>query len=84
MSPTGALTIPEGIEPFAIWAMMWKLPLCRYYSKTDGTTKTKLRLIALLETPLKLIESIAVDQHANHIVAPLQARHVGFRAKDGA
>ena len=47
----------------------------------DGSKRTKLRPIALLDTPLKLIESVAVDQHADHIIALLQ---VGFWVRDGA
>ena len=49
----------------------------------DGTTKAKLRLIAFLATPLKLCESIIVDQQADHIIVPLRARLVVFRVKDG-
>ena len=46
--------------------------------------ETRLRPIALLETPLKLIESVAVDQHADHIIALMQEQQVGFRVSDGA
>ena len=50
----------------------------------DGSKKTKLRPIALLETHLKLIESVAVDQHADHIIALMQEQQVEFRVRDGA
>ena len=46
----------------------------REQKNSDGT-KTKLRPIALLATPMKFIESIAVDQVAGHI---------GFRVQFGA
>ena len=49
----------------------------------DGSKRTKLRPVALLVTPLKLIESVAVDQHADHNIA-LQEQQVGFRVRDGA
>ena len=45
--------------------------------------ENKLRPIALLVTPLKLIESVAVDQHADHIIALMQEQQVGFRVRDG-
>ena len=69
--------IPEGLSSFANWAQMWALelankvetqPQIREVDDWDGSTKTKLRPIALLETPLTLIESVAVDQHT-HIIA---------------
>ena len=44
--------------------------------KADVATKTTLRPIALLEILLKLIDSIAVDQIADHIFA--------LRVQDGA
>ena len=47
----------------------------RDQTNADGITKTKLRPIALLATPMKFIESIAVDQVAGHI---------GFRVQVGA
>ena len=50
----------------------------------DGTTKSKLRPVALLETVLKLVESVVVDQRADHSVTQLQARQVGYRVTDGA
>ena len=50
----------------------------------DGSKRTKLRPIALLETHLKLIESVAVDQHADHIIALMQEQQVGFRVRGGA
>ena len=50
----------------------------------DGSTKTKLRLIALLEIHLKVTESAAADQHADHIIALVQEQQVGFRVRDGA
>ena len=46
--------------------------------------RRKLRPTALLETPLKLTESVAVDQHANHIIALTQEQQVEFRVRDGA
>ena len=49
-----------------------------------GTLKTKLRSVALLETPLKLIEFIAVDQHADHTVSQQQNRQVGLRRRHGS
>ena len=48
----------------------------------DGTTKVKLRqkaLLDLLEGPMKLIESIAVDQAADHLMTLMQTQQVGFR-----
>ena len=49
-----------------------------------GTLKAKLRPVALLETPLKLIEFIAVDQHADHTVSQQQNRQVGLRGRHGS
>ena len=45
----------------------------------DGTKKTELRPIALLETPLKVMESGAFDQDVDHIIALMQEQQVGFR-----
>ena len=45
--------------------------------------RTKFGPIALLDTPLKLIESVAVDQHADHIIALMQEQQV-VRVRDGA
>ena len=33
---------------------------------------------------MKLIESVAADQHADHIIALMQEQQVGFRVRDGA
>ena len=55
------------------------VPLIKEVVNPDVNNKD-LRPIALLETPLKVIESIDVDQHAVHIVALMQLRQVGFRA----
>ena len=56
--------------------------------KRGWTTRTdqreQLRPIALLETPLQLIKSVAVDQHADHITALMQEQQVEFRVRDGA
>ena len=38
----------------------------------------------MLDTHLKQIESVAVDQQVDHIVALIQEQHVGFRVRDGA
>ena len=38
----------------------------------DGKTKVTIRPIALLEALQKLVESVAVDQHADHIIALMQ------------
>ena len=70
-------------------AELWlKALLCSFDQRdqklADGNTKTKLRPIALLETPRKLIESIAVHLVVDHIVALMQTRQVGFRVQDGA
>ena len=67
------------------WSTRWRrncgegniIPLMREVDNPDGSTKTNLRPIALLETLLKLIESsVAVDQNA------VQEHQVGCR--DGA
>ena len=46
--------------------------------------ENKITTDALLETLLELIETVAVDQHAGHIIAPMQEQQVGFRVRDGA
>ena len=48
-----------------LWLRANIVPLIRKVDNLDGSTKTKLRPIALLETLLKLIESVAVDQRAD-------------------
>ena len=58
--------------------------MTREVDNPDGSKRTKLSTIALLETPLKLIESVAVDQHADHIIALVQEQQVGFRVRDVA
>ena len=61
------------------------VPLMREVDNPDGSKRTKLRPIALLETLLKLIESVAVCQHSDHIIALMQEQQVGlFRDRDGA
>ena len=74
------LKIPKSECP-DIWI---RLP--RHKCERGGTTRTdqreqKIRPIALLETPLKLIQSVAVDQHADHIIALMQEQQVGFRVR---
>ena len=58
--------------------------MIREVDNPDESKKAKLRRIALLETLLKLIESVAVDQHADHINALMQEQQVGCRVRDGA
>ena len=45
------------------------VPLTREVDNPDGSKRTDLLPIALLETHLKLIESVAFDQHDDHIIA---------------
>ena len=83
--------MPEGLSSFANWAQMWTLglankdeaqlwfPLIREVDNPNGSTKSKLRPIAHLETPLKLI--VAVHQHADHIIALMQEQQVGFQGQ---
>ena len=66
------------------WLRANIVPLTKEIENPDGTKKTKLRPIALLETPLKLIESVAVDQQADMMIALMQEQQVGFRVRDGA
>ena len=47
----------------------------------NGTTNTQLRTIVLLETPPIRIETVAVDQHADRIIAFVQEQQVGFRSR---
>ena len=67
-----------------LWLRANIVPLIREVDNPDGSKKTKLRPIALLETPLKLIESVAVDQHSGHIIALMQEQQVGFGVRSGA
>ena len=52
------------------------VPLTRKVDNPDGSKRTKLRPIALLETLLRLIESVAVDHHTDHIFALMQEQQV--------
>ena len=67
-----------------LWLRANIVPLIREVDNPDGSKRTKLRPTAPLETPLKLIESVAVDQHTDHIIALMQEEQVGFRVRDGA
>ena len=67
-----------------LWLRANIVPLTKEVDNPDGTKKTKLRPIALLETPLKLIESVVVNQQADHLIALMQEQQVGFRVRDGA
>ena len=67
-----------------LWLRANIVPLMKEVENPDGTKKTKLRPIALLETPLKLIESVAVDQQADTMIALMQEQQVGFRVSAGA
>ena len=60
-----------------LWPKADIVPLEKETMNEDGTNKVKLRLIALLETPVKLIESIAVDLAADHLVTLMHTRQVG-------
>ena len=55
------------------------IPLTREVVNDSVTIETKLRPFAPLVTPLKLVESVAVDQHADHIAPQLQARQATER-----
>ena len=57
---------------------------CKESFDPDGSSKTKLSPFSPLETSLKLIESAAVDQHADHIMALTLDHQVEFRVRDGA
>ena len=61
-----------------LWLRANIVPLKREVGNQDGSKRTTL------ETLLKLIESVAVDQHADHIIALMQEQQVGFRVRDGA
>ena len=67
-----------------LWLRANIVPLIREVDNPDGSKRTKLRPIALLETHLILIESVAVDQRTEHIIALMQEQQVGFRVRDGA
>ena len=67
-----------------LWLRVNIVPLTREVDNLDGSKRTKLRPIALLETHLKLIEYVAVDQHDDHLIALMQEQQVGFRVRDGA
>ena len=67
-----------------LWLRANIVPLTKEIENPDGSKKTKVRPIALLETPLKLIESVAVDQQADTMIALMQEQQVGFRVRDGA
>ena len=70
-------------EQAELWLQAVIVPLFKEIKNADRTTKTKPRVIALLATPMKLIESIAVDQVAYHLIALMQTRQVGFRVPGG-
>ena len=55
-----------------LWLKASFVPPTKEIGNPDGTKKTKLRPIALLETPLKVVESVAFDQDADHIIALMQ------------
>ena len=67
-----------------LWLRANIVPLTKEVENPDGSKKVKIRPIALLETPLKLIESVAVDQQADTMIALMQEQQVGFRVRDGA
>ena len=67
-----------------LWLRANIVPLMKEVENPDGSKKTKIRPIALLEIPLKLIESVAVDQQADTMIALMQEQQVGFRVRDGA
>ena len=64
-----------------LWLRANIVPLIREVNNQDGSKKTKLRPIALLETHLKLIESVAVGQHADHIIALMQGTAGGVQGQ---
>ena len=66
-----------------LWLRANIVPLTKEIENPDGSKKMKIRPIALLETPLKLIESVAVDQQADTMIALVQEQQVGFRVRDG-
>ena len=67
-----------------LWLRANIVPRTGEVDNPDGSKKTKVRPIALLETRLELIESVAMDQHADHIDALMQEQQVGFRVREGA
>ena len=64
------------------WLKANIVPLVTEIRNADGTVEVKVRPVALLETPLKLIELVVVDQHADHIIALMQEQQVGFGVSD--
>ena len=69
-------TIPEGIDAFSEWTLAWAQGRKEKMNE-DGTSKEKLRQVALQETPMKLIELIAVDEATDNLVTLMQTQHVG-------
>ena len=65
-----------------LWLGATIVPLIREVDNPDGSTKSKLRPVAHLETPLKL--KVAVHKHADHIIALMQEQQWDFRVRDGA
>ena len=63
-------------QPYESEAEIWFKPdtvlLVKETMNEDGTTKIKLRPVAPLETPMKLVVSIAVGQAADHMVTSMQ------------
>ena len=53
----------------------------READNADGSKKT---ITATDSTPLELIESVAVDQHADYMIALMREQQVGFSVRDGA
>ena len=79
--------VPEGLSSFVNWAQMWMMGLAnkaetRLWLRANivSLKRTKLRPIALLETHQKLIEPIAVDQHADQITALMQEQQAEFKS----
>ena len=68
----------------ALWLEADIHPLVTGTMNEDGTTEVKPRPRAPLETPMKLIQLIAVDQAVDHLVTLMQTRQVGFRVMSGA
>ena len=62
-----------------LWLGANIVPLIREVHNPNGSTKSKLRPIAHLETLLKL--KVAVHQHADHIIALMQEQQVGFQGQ---
>ena len=78
------MTVKASRAEAQLWLKANIVPVDKRSRQSARIEENKTTTDSTPEDPLKLIESVAVNEHADHIIALIQEQLVGFRVRDGA